>query len=189
MNSKERVLTTLDSRQADRVPVNYGANAGIDGRLKAHFALAADDSEGLRQALGVDFRGVGSPYRGAKLHADIPERGVKVDNWGIHRRCIEHETGSYWDRFISELRVFHIDKDKTEGMVDDERTDSDVVLGAHAGLGARVFLGGSPFALGAEFGWSGSWVHMKDWDSDPDQNNWAGVHGVYGSITGTFVFD
>ncbi|MBW2263372.1 MAG: hypothetical protein JRG91_15515 [Deltaproteobacteria bacterium] len=83
---------------------------------------------------------------------------------------------------------FHLAKDRTEGMVDDERTDSDVVLGAHAGLGARVFLGGSPFALGTEFGWSGSWAHMKDWDDD-DQDNWSGVHGIYGSIIGTFVFD
>ena len=97
MNSKERVLTTLACCQADRVPVNYGANAGIDGRLKAHFGLQPDDGEGLLQALGVDFRGVGAPYRGAKLHQDIPQRGVKVDNWGIHRRWAEHGTGGYWD--------------------------------------------------------------------------------------------
>ena len=83
---------------------------------------------------------------------------------------------------------FHVAKDKTEGMIDDERTDSDVVLGAHAGLGARAFLGGSPFALGAEFGWSGSWAHMKDWDDD-DEDNWTGVHGIYGAISGTFVFN
>ena len=97
MNSRERVLTTLASRQADRVPVNYAANAGIDRRLKAHFGLEPDDAEGLRVALGVDFRGVGAPYRGAKLHQDIPQRGVRVDDWGIHRRWVEHETGGYWD--------------------------------------------------------------------------------------------
>lgn len=34
-------------------------NPGIDGRLKEHFGLKPDDSEGLRQILGVDFRGVG----------------------------------------------------------------------------------------------------------------------------------
>lgn len=97
MNSRERVLTTLASQQADRVPINYEANRGIDGRLKNHFGLKPNDNEILKQALGVDFRGIGASYQGPKLHQDIPEHGVKVDNWGIHRRWIEHETGGYWD--------------------------------------------------------------------------------------------
>ena len=97
MRSKERVLRAFARQEPDRVPINYMANAGIDGRLKTHFGLKPDDSEGLRRALGVDFRGVDVPYCGPKLHADVPERGVVVDNWGIHRRWIEHETGGYWD--------------------------------------------------------------------------------------------
>ena len=97
MTSKERVLTTMACQEADRVPVNYAANPGIDGRLKAHFGLKAEDVEGLRQALGVDFRGVGAPYVGPRLHEDLPERGVKVDNWGVHRRWVEHRSGGYWD--------------------------------------------------------------------------------------------
>ena len=97
MIPKERVLTTLACNAPDRVPVDYEANPGIDRRLKEHFDLAADDAEGLRRALGVDFRHVGGTYRGPKLHEDVPERGVVVDNWGIHRRWIEHETGGYWD--------------------------------------------------------------------------------------------
>lgn len=97
MSSKDRVLTTFANQKADRVPINYNANPGIDRRLKAHYGLAPDNTEGLRRALGVDFRGVGAPYVGPKLHKDIPERGVKVDNWGRHRRRIEHGTGGYWD--------------------------------------------------------------------------------------------
>ncbi len=95
MNSKQRVLTALACQQPDRVPINYGANPGIDGRLKAHFGLAGDDAEGLRQALGVDFRSAGARYVGPKLHEDVGDR--RVDNWGIHRRYIEHDTGGYWD--------------------------------------------------------------------------------------------
>ncbi|MFA7160947.1 MAG: uroporphyrinogen decarboxylase family protein [Kiritimatiellia bacterium] len=97
MTSNERVLKTLAHQEPDRVPINYGANQGIDRRLKEHFALKPDDTEGLLKALSVDFRGAGAPYRGPRLHTDIPERGVLVDDWGIHRRWIEHETGGYWD--------------------------------------------------------------------------------------------
>jgi hypothetical protein len=97
MNPKQRVLTTLAHREPDRVPINYSANPGIDLRLKTHFGLKPEDDEGLRLALGVDFRTIWAPYCGPKLHADLPERGVKVDDWGIHRRLIEHASGSYWD--------------------------------------------------------------------------------------------
>ncbi len=97
MTSKQRVLMTMAHGQADRVPINYGANAGIDRRLKAHFSVAPDDDEALRRALGVDFRGVGARYAGAKLHPDIPDRGIVADNWGRRRRWVEHETGGYWD--------------------------------------------------------------------------------------------
>ncbi|MHC5056261.1 MAG: uroporphyrinogen decarboxylase family protein, partial [Planctomycetota bacterium] len=97
MTSKERVRAALSRTEPDRVPVDYSANPGIDARLKTHFGLEPDDGEGLLRALGVDFRGVGAPYRGPRLHEDVPERGVKVDNWGIHRRRVEHDTGGYWD--------------------------------------------------------------------------------------------
>jgi len=95
MSSKERVLTTLARQEPDRVPINYSANPGIDRRLKAHFGLDEKEGEGLRQALGVDFRGVGAPYVGPKLHPDV--LGRNVDIWGIHTRWIEHESGGYWD--------------------------------------------------------------------------------------------
>lgn len=97
MTSKERVLTAFSSQEPDRVPIDYGANPGIDCRLREHFGLQANDTEGLCRMLGVDFRSVTAPYIGPKLHEDIPERGIKVCNWGIHRRWIEHATGGYWD--------------------------------------------------------------------------------------------
>ena len=97
MTSKERVLTALASAEPDRVPIDYAANPGIEGRLNQHFGLRPDDGEGLLQALAVDFREVAAPYVGPRLHADIPERGVKVDDWGLHRRWVAHETGGYWD--------------------------------------------------------------------------------------------
>lgn len=75
--------------------MDYDCNPGIDARLTKHFGLKPDDNEGLRRALGVDFRKVGAPYVGPKLHADVP--GRQVDDWGIRRQWIEHESGGYWD--------------------------------------------------------------------------------------------
>lgn len=95
MNSKQRVLATFNHQPADRVPVNYLFNDGIDRRLKEHFGLAEDDAEGLRQTLGVDFRSVGPRYTGPKLHADGPD--YQADNWGIRRRWVEHPAGGYFD--------------------------------------------------------------------------------------------
>ena len=95
MTARDRVLTAFARQEPDRVPVDYGANEGIDLRLKQHFGLAADDNDGLLQALGVDFRSVGADFVGPKRHADIP--GRTVDEWGIHRRWVEHESGGYWD--------------------------------------------------------------------------------------------
>ncbi len=97
MTSKERVKTVLGLGVPDRVPINYSSNPGVDKRLKEHYGLKPDDGEGLREKLGVDFRGVGAAYKGRKLHEDIPSRGVLVDDWGIHRRWVEHESGGYWD--------------------------------------------------------------------------------------------
>jgi hypothetical protein len=95
MNAKERALTAFARQQPDRVPLDYLANPGIDRRLKEHYGVAASDDEGLRQALGIDFRRIDAPYMGPKLHTDLP--GRQVDMWGIHRRWIEHESGGYWD--------------------------------------------------------------------------------------------
>jgi uroporphyrinogen decarboxylase len=97
MTSKERVIKTLARQAADRVPVDYSSNPGIDARLKQHFGLAKDDHEGLLRALRVDFRGIWAAYKGPRKHKDITERNVKVDDWGIHRRWVEHESGGYWD--------------------------------------------------------------------------------------------
>jgi len=95
MTSKERVLRAFAHQEPDRVPINYSANPGIDARLKEHFGLARNDTEGLRRALGVDFAGVHSPYTGPKLHDDLPDR--RVDNWGVRTRYVEHDSGGYWD--------------------------------------------------------------------------------------------
>ena len=95
MSPKERALMALAHEVPDRVPIDYLANDGIDRRLKEHFGLAADDTEGLKQRLGVDFREMHVPYIGPVLHDPIPDR--RIDIWGIRTRWIEHASGGYWD--------------------------------------------------------------------------------------------
>ncbi len=93
---KERVRAFLARSHADRVPLDYSSNPGIDGRLKAKLGLAPGDDEGLLHALDVDFRKIGAWwYTGPELHAPAPDR--KIDLWGAHKRWIEHDSGGYWD--------------------------------------------------------------------------------------------
>jgi len=96
LTSKERVLTTFAHQEPDRVPVNYIANPGINARLMDYFGLKPGGGTSLADVLGVDFRGVGAPYTGPRLHEEIPGRHVDPQ-WGIHTRWIEHGSGGYWD--------------------------------------------------------------------------------------------
>lgn len=95
MTSRERVLAAIAHGSPDRVPVDYVANEGINTRLKRHFGLLPGDQEGLLSALGVDLRGFWPSYKGPPHHA-APE-GVRVNEWGVHRRWIAHPSGGYWD--------------------------------------------------------------------------------------------
>ncbi len=96
LTSRERVLRAFQHVKADRVPIDYQANPGIDQRLKEYYGLSQADDEGLLKALGVDFRSIGVPYKGPRLHVEIPGRHVDP-LWGIHTRWIEHPSGGYWD--------------------------------------------------------------------------------------------
>ena len=88
--------TTFAHAKADRVPIDYHTNAGIDVRLKSSLGIAANDDESLRQALGVDFRGVSAWYNEPKRFADIPDRNIWQHS-GVRTRWIAHESGGYWD--------------------------------------------------------------------------------------------
>ncbi len=96
MTSRERVRKVFAHQEPDRVPINYKSNPGVDGRLKEYFGLKSSDDEGLLEVLGVDFRGIGAPYIGPRLHQELPDRRVE-SQWGYHLRWLEHGSGGYWD--------------------------------------------------------------------------------------------
>lgn len=95
MTPKERVQTAFAHQEPDRVPIDYLCNPGIDHRLKLHYKLRPDDDEGLRQALGVDFRHLPLPYNGKPRFQ--PEKDRRINEWGMRTRWIEHGSGGYWD--------------------------------------------------------------------------------------------
>ncbi|MCY2929038.1 MAG: hypothetical protein NTV86_06000 [Planctomycetota bacterium] len=99
-------MTTFAHKEPDRVPIGYSANAGIDRRLREYLGLREDQWVG--EAVGVDFRGVGAPYRGPRLHPEIEGRGVDMC-WGLRTRWIEHESGGYWDYCDFPLRDADLD--------------------------------------------------------------------------------
>ncbi len=95
MTSRERVLCALAHEEPDRVPINYLANPEITTGLWQHYGLAAGDTEGLYQRLGVDFRCIGPRYIGPPMPDLGPDRVQGL--WGTRMRRIGHGTGAYWD--------------------------------------------------------------------------------------------
>ncbi|MEX0322645.1 MAG: uroporphyrinogen decarboxylase family protein [Puniceicoccaceae bacterium] len=108
MQSKQRVKVAMAHAEPDRVPIDYFANPEIDKRLKEHYGLKRDDDEGLRQALGVDFRNVAAPFAGPKRFPAINDR--HIDEWGIRTRWVEHQSGGYWDYCDFPLQDAEVDE-------------------------------------------------------------------------------
>jgi len=96
MTSRERVKRTFAFEKTDRVPVSYTSNYAVHCRLAERLGLKPDDWEGVKRALGDDFRSVWVSYKGPKLFEDLPDRRVdSID--GYRMRYIENDFGGYWD--------------------------------------------------------------------------------------------
>ena len=65
MTSKERVRAAFELREADRVPLWYGASVELTGKLIA--ATGVSDEEALMRRLNIDFRRVRQEYTGPPL--------------------------------------------------------------------------------------------------------------------------
>ena len=96
MTSRERVRRTFEFEKTDRVTIGYEANAGIHARLCHALGVHPDDGESLRQALGVDYRGISALYIGPELFKAPPNRRVNPME-GCIMRWVEHGSGGYWD--------------------------------------------------------------------------------------------
>jgi uroporphyrinogen decarboxylase len=124
MISKERVLRTFQHSEPDRVPINYSANPGIDRRLKAYYGLDPQDTEGLLQALGVDFRCVGAPYAGSRLHPQADTSDVQISpDWGLRTRYMEHGFGAYWEPWPGRIEITDVEAALAYPMPDPDNYD------------------------------------------------------------------
>ncbi|MCY2926399.1 MAG: hypothetical protein NT031_13355 [Planctomycetota bacterium] len=141
MTSKERVMTTFAHQEPDRVPIGYSANGGIDQRLREYLGLK--DGQWVGEALGVDFRGAGAPYRGPRLHPEIEGRGVDMC-WGLRTRWIEHESGGYWDYCDFPLRDADLDTIAAWPMPNPDDFDySGIAEDCRANKAFAVYTGGA----------------------------------------------
>ncbi len=96
MTAKKRVLNTFALEKTDRVTIGYEANEGVHRRLAAALGISVEDAEGVRRALGVDYRGVSARYAGPPLFKPLPDRRVN-ELEGCYMRRVEHASGHYWD--------------------------------------------------------------------------------------------
>lgn len=96
MTSKERVLRTFAHEKTDRVTIGYEANPAIHARVAHALCIADESMDKVRDALGVDYRGVNPAYTGKPLFEEKP--GLSVNPLeGCYMRYVSHETGGYWD--------------------------------------------------------------------------------------------
>jgi len=102
MNSKQRVLTAIDHRRPDRVPIDFGAHPQVCADLRAYLGLA--DDVDLAPVFGVDLAGVGpaikhqaSPVCYADPTREVTADGLFIDLWGVGFRRAQTPTGEYID--------------------------------------------------------------------------------------------
>jgi len=159
MTPRDRVLTAFAHKEPDRVPLDYHANVEIDEALKRHFGLEPSDSEGLSRKLGTDFRGYYASYAGPVRHT-APE-GMRVNEWGVRTRWVEHLAGGYWDfcewPLAGSIRVDDLDAWSMPSPDDyeyesltahcDARPDYPIVLGG-AGVGCMINRAGQLRGMG-----------------------------------------
>ena len=95
MTAKERVLRTFNHEKADRVPIGYFANPGIQKRVAAALGVPAD-KDAVDDALGVDFKELMPRYTGRPLFS--PREGRRVHPLtGAVQRWVPNQDGGYWD--------------------------------------------------------------------------------------------
>jgi len=86
IKSKERVKTSLEWKEPDRIPIQLYMTPEINERLTKYF-----DGRDILEVFGVDFRSVWAEWKGkARIAGD-----VRYDLWGIGYRQVKNQFGVY----------------------------------------------------------------------------------------------
>jgi uroporphyrinogen decarboxylase len=114
MTPRERVVTALDHREPDRVPLDIGGGSSttivVEGyeKLRQHLGIADETrvwsetfrlayvSESVRQHLGSDVRPFGAKGPVNWAPPPPPEPGMRVDTWGIGWRKAHYGDDCYY---------------------------------------------------------------------------------------------
>ena len=91
MNSRQRVLSALERRGYDRIPVKHEGTPEVNQMLMAHFGLT--NLEQLSSVLGDDFRYIEPVYCGPELKT-FPDGSVE-GYFGERYKYAQFETGRY----------------------------------------------------------------------------------------------
>jgi uroporphyrinogen decarboxylase len=111
MTSRERVLTACRHEQPDRAPIQTYLTPEIHARLQEHFG-----DRDVLEALGVDFRAVGAPYRGeCRPGPGLPGQADSYDEWGTGYCLQENPAGGAY----SEARELGLAQIRTLEEVED----------------------------------------------------------------------
>ena len=105
MDSRERVLASVNHERPDRIPVDLWAEPGVWSRLKEDLRLPTEDA--VREALSVDVR-----YLSPVYPPDTYTNGVRQNMWG--------------ERWEKTSTVFGLEWEHTKGVLHDAETLKDV---------------------------------------------------------------
>ena len=94
MTHRERVLTALNHKQPDRVPLFYRDEPAVERRLLNDLGLK--DREELLRYFDIDFRWVAPEYIGPPLADD--QAGWRRDIWGVEYQFTKFsQRAGYWE--------------------------------------------------------------------------------------------
>ncbi len=94
MEPYQRILKAVNHECPDRPAIDYIATPEVNTMLKRY--LKIEDDEQLLQRLGVDIRQVSGKYMGPEeLCGGMGIRATGKDFWGVVRKSVKHDTGTY----------------------------------------------------------------------------------------------
>ncbi len=100
INSKERVMTSLNWQDTDRVPLQIYLTPEMHLKLQKHFGC-----EDILEALGIDFRNISPVYNGSIRQS---KDGISYDMWGAgYRKVTNSSAGTYDEAVVLPLADLH----------------------------------------------------------------------------------